>query len=761
MTKLSNEDYKQFYNSRVEKYREAKKKYNRPLTLTEKILTAHLDHYPEEGVPQGGVTYAFLRPDRVAMQDATAQMALLQFMQARIARVQVPSTVHCDHLIQARTGADADMVNALDENKEVYEFLRSASAKHGIGFWKPGAGIIHQVVLENYAFPGGMMIGTDSHTPNAGGLGMIAIGVGGADAVDVMVGEPWGVRWPKLIGVKLTGKLNGWTAAKDVILKLAGILTVKGGTGAIIEYFGPGTKSLSCTGKGTITNMGAELGATTSIFPYDDRMANYLVATERKIIADLATEHAEYLCADPEVEKDPKKYYDQIVEIDLDTLEPYVVGPHTPDLARPISQLGADVKANGWPDDFKVALIGSCTNSSYEDMTRSASIAKQGAKLGLKAKTGFLITPGSEQIHETIKRDGQLEALESIGGVVLANACGPCIGQWKRDDIKQGEKNSILTSFNRNFQKRNDGNPETYAFISSPEIVTALALAGKLSFNPITDTITAADGKQVKLNAPETLELPTNGFISEDAGYIEPEKEGNDVDVIVDPKSERLQLLEPFKAWDGKDYLKLTLLLKAKGKCTTDHISPAGPWLRYRGHLDKISDNMFIGAINAFGGEPGTVTDRLDGKTKTIPEAARHYKGEGLGWVVVGDENYGEGSSREHAAMSPRFLGCKAVIVKSFARIHETNLKKQGILALTFANPEDYDKIQPTDFISLIDLDKLEVGKPVTMVLTHEDGKEEKIQLLQTMTQEQIEWFIEGSALNLIRKQRNAQSVTA
>jgi aconitate hydratase len=756
MTKLSNEEYKQFYSSRAEKYNAAKKAYNRPLTLTEKILTAHLDHYPAEGVPQGGSTYAFLRPDRVAMQDATAQMALLQFMQARIAKVQVPSTVHCDHLIQARTGADSDMDDALNENKEVYEFLRSASAKHGIGFWKPGAGIIHQVVLEHYAFPGGMMIGTDSHTPNAGGLGMIAIGVGGADAVDVMVGEPWGLRWPKLIGVKLTGKLNGWTAAKDVILKLAGILTVKGGTGAIIEYFGPGTQSLSCTGKGTITNMGAELGATTSIFPYDDRMAKYLTATERKVIADLATANAEYLCADPEVEKDPEKYYDQIVEIDLDTLEPYVVGPHTPDLARPISQLGADVKANGWPDDFKVALIGSCTNSSYEDMTRSANVAKQGAALGLKAKTFFLITPGSEQIHQTIKRDGQLEALESIGGTVLANACGPCIGQWKRDDIKLGEKNSILTSFNRNFQKRNDGNPETNAFISSPEIVTALALAGKLSFNPLTDTITTPDGKEVKLEAPETLELPTKGFIADNLGYIEPAADGSNIDVIVDPASERLQLLEPFKAWDGKDYTNLTLLLKAKGKCTTDHISPAGPWLRYRGHLDRISDNMFIGAINAFGGEPGTVTDRLDGKVKTVPEAARHYKAEGHGWVVIGDENYGEGSSREHAAMSPRFLGCKAVIVKSFARIHETNLKKQGILPLTFANPADYDKIQATDFISLIDLDELEVGKPVTMVLTHEDGKEEKIELIQTMTKEQIDWFIEGSALNLIRKQRTA-----
>lgn len=754
MTKLSNENYKQFYKSRAEKYREAKKKYNRPLTLTEKILTAHLDHYPEGGVPEGGKTYAFLRPDRVAMQDATAQMALLQFMQARIDKVQVPSTVHCDHLIQARVGAEEDMNEALNENKEVYDFLSSASAKHGIGFWKPGAGIIHQVVLENYAFPGGMMIGTDSHTPNAGGLGMIAIGVGGADAVDVMVGEPWGVRWPKLIGVHLKGSLTGWTSPKDVILKLAGILTVKGGTGAIIEYFGSGTRSLSCTGKGTITNMGAELGATTSIFPYDERMARYLVATERKVIADLATEYAEFLVADPEVEKDPTKYYDQIVEIDLDGLEPYVVGPHTPDLARPISQLGADVKDNNWPDNFRVALIGSCTNSSYEDMTRAANVARQGQKHGLKAVSGFLITPGSEQIHQTIKRDGQLEVLESIGGTVLANACGPCIGQWKREDIKPGEKNSILTSFNRNFQKRNDGNPETYAFIASPEIVTALALAGKLSFNPLKDTLKTKDGKEVKLEAPESSELPAQGFISEDDGYIDPAKDGSKIDVVVDPKSERLQLLEPFAPWDGKDYVRLNLLLKAKGKCTTDHISPAGPWLRYRGHLDRISDNMFIGAINSFSGEAGTVTDIIDKKTKPTPETARHYKKEGKGWVVVGDENYGEGSSREHAAMSPRFLGCKAVIVKSFARIHETNLKKQGILAFTFANPADYDKVKATDFISITGLDSLAVGKPVAMMLTHEDGSEERIELLHTMTDEQIEWFKEGSALNLIRKKK-------
>ncbi len=761
MTKLSNEEYKQFYKSRVEKYREAKKRYNRPLTLTEKILTAHLDHYPEEGIPEGGKTYTFLRPDRVAMQDATAQMALLQFMQARIDKVQVPSTVHCDHLILAHVGADQDMDNALSVNKEVYDFLSTASAKHGIGFWKPGAGIIHQVVLENYAFPGGMMIGTDSHTPNAGGLGMIAIGVGGADAVDVMVGEPWGVRWPKLIGVHLKGSLKGWTSPKDVILKLAGILTVKGGTGCIVEYFGEGTKSISCTGKGTITNMGAELGATTSVFPYDERMAKYLVATERKMVADLADEFADYLTADPEVEKDPEKYYDQIVEIDLDTLEPYVVGPHTPDLARPISSFAQEIKTNGWPDELRFALIGSCTNSSYEDMTRAANVAKQGTKIGLKAECGFLITPGSEQIHQTIKRDGQLEVLEGIGGTVLANACGPCIGQWKRDDIKQGEKNSIITSFNRNFQKRNDGNPETLAFIGSPEIVTAMALAGRLSFNPLTDSLTTSDGKSVKLEAPESSELPAHGFISEDDGYVEPARDGSNLEVKVAPDSGRLQILEPFAPWNGKDYANLPILLKAKGKCTTDHISPAGPWLAFRGHLDKISDNMFIGAINAYSEQPGTVTDLLDKKTKPTPETARHYKKEGLGWIVVGDENYGEGSSREHAAMSPRFLGCKAVLVKSFARIHETNLKKQGILALTFNNPADYDKVKESDRVSIVDLNELAPNKPVTLVLHHADGSEDKLTVIHTMTDEQIDWFKEGSALNLIRKKKEAEHVRA
>lgn len=756
MTTFTAEDYKKFYQSRKARYETAREKLGRPLTLAEKILTAHLDRFPEEKLERGN-TYAFLRPDRVAMQDATAQMALLQFMQAQIDRVAVPSTVHCDHLIQAYVGAEKDMDRAMQENKEVYDFLSSASSKHGIGFWKPGAGIIHQVVLENYAFPGGMMIGTDSHTPNAGGLGMIAIGVGGADAVDVMVGEPWGVRWPKLIGVHLKGSLNGWAAPKDVILKLAGILTVAGGTGAIIEYFGEGTESISCTGKATITNMGAELGATTSIFPYDERMAKYLEATERKEVADLAREHRQYLTADPETAKDPAKYYDQIVEIDLSTLEPYVVGPHSPDIARPVSEMAADLEKNGWPDELRFALIGSCTNSSYEDMSRAASVASQGTAKGLKALCGFLITPGSEQIHQTIKRDGQLEALEKMGGTVLANACGPCIGQWKRDDIEKGDENSIITSFNRNFQKRNDGNPQTYAFIGSPELVTAFAFAGKLSFNPLKDSLETEDGKKVMLEAPAVAdEIPGRGFISEDTGYVEPAASGKGVEVKVDPESDRLQLLEPFKAWDGKDYEGLQVLLKAKGKCTTDHISPAGVWLRYRGHLDKISDNMFIGAINAFAEEPGTTVDALNGKIGTIPEVARHYKAEGAGWVSIGDENYGEGSSREHAAMSPRFLGCKAVVVRSFARIHETNLKKQGILAFTFADKADYDKIEAGDRIGFLDLASLAPGKPVQMTITHKDGRQEKVEVRHTMTAEQIEWFREGSALNLIRKNKEA-----
>ncbi len=755
MTELHAKDIKNLYESLPEKHNQARKRFGRGLTLAEKILTAHLDHWDaSEKHPKRGESYALLRPDRVAMQDATAQMAVLQFMQAKLKTVAVPSTIHCDHLILARVGAERDMENALTENAEVYNFLRTAAEKHGIGFWKPGSGIIHQVVLENYAFPGGMMIGTDSHTPNAGGLGMVAIGVGGADAVDVMAGEPWGVRWPKLIGVRLTGKLNGWTAPKDVILKLAGILTVAGGTGAIIEYFGPGTESISCTGKGTITNMGAELGATTSIFPFDSRMAKYLRATKREDIAALAEQFREHLTADPEVEKDYKNYFDQIVEIDLDTLEPYVVGPHTPDLARPISELAKEVDEKGYPEHLKYALIGSCTNSSYEDMGRAAHVANQAGEHGVKADIGFLISPGSEQIYKTIGRDGQLKTLETIGGTVLANACGPCIGQWKREDITPGERNSIITSFNRNFQKRNDGNAETLAFIGSPEIVTAFALSGSLKFNPLTDTLKGTDGKEFKLMPPTAQELPEKGFIADESGYIAPAKDGDKVVVDVKPDSERLQLLEPFEAWDGKDYGNLPVLMKALGKCTTDHISAAGMWLRYRGHLDKISDNMFSGATNAFSKDVGIGLDVLNGERKAFQAVARHYKSEGLGWIAVGDQNYGEGSSREHAAMSPRFLGCKAVVVKSFARIHETNLKKQGILPFTFNNPEDYDKIGETDRVSLTDLAKLAPGKNVEMKIRHADGSEETIELKHTMTEEQIGWFKAGSALNLIRLRR-------
>lgn len=756
MSQLDPSQVKNIYASLPKKHEEARKRFNRPLTLAEKVLTSHLDNWPDEALVRGE-SYSLLRPDRVAMQDATAQMALLQFMQAQLKKVAVPSTVHCDHLIQARVGADSDMENALKENKEVYDFLSSACKKHGIGFWKPGAGIIHQVVLENYAFPGGMMIGTDSHTPNAGGLGMIAIGVGGADAVDVMAGEAWGVRWPKLIGVKLTGTFKGWTSPKDVILKLAGLLTVAGGTGAIIEYFGPGTKSISCTGKGTITNMGAELGATTSIFPYDSRMNAYLKATGREAIAKLADEYADCLIADSEVEKNPEKFFDKVVEIDLDSLEPHIVGPHTPDLARPVSKMAAEVKEKGYPAKLSSALIGSCTNSSYEDMDRAANVAKQAKANGLKAKCHFLITPGSEQIYETIKRDGQLEILESIGGVVLANACGPCIGQWKRDDIKPGEANSIITSFNRNFARRNDGNAETLAFIGSPEMVTAMAIAGRLDFNPLTDTI-ESDGKSVKLNPPTGVELPSHGFVSQDMGYVPPAADGDKVQVIVADNSERLQLLAPFQPWDGKDYIDMPVLLKAQGKCTTDHISPAGKWLKFRGHLDKISDNMFCAANNVFTTEPGTAVDTLNGKTDEIQKVARHYKKEGLSWIAIGDTNYGEGSSREHAAMSPRFLGAKAVLVRSFARIHETNLKKQGVLALTFANPADYDKIKVDDKISVTGLKDLAPGKNVQLTIKHTDGKTETIEVKHTMTKEQIGWFKAGSALNLIREEQMAKS---
>ena len=723
----------------------AMKILGRPMTYTEKILYAHLWN-PAEKVFSGGVDFVDFKPDRVAMQDATAQMALLQFMSAGIPKVAVPSTVHCDHLIEAEVGAKNDLLKAYGDNKEVYEFLASVSNKYGIGFWKPGAGIIHQVVLENYAFPGGMMIGTDSHTPNAGGLGMIAIGVGGADAVDVMAGMPWELKFPKVIGVKLTGKMSGWTSPKDVILKLAGILTVKGGTGAIIEYFGEGTSSISATGKGTICNMGAEIGATTSLFPYDSRMAKYLSITGREEIAKMADELGNILKAD----EGSENHYEKIIEIDLSQLEPHVNGAFTPDLAWPISKFKDAVKENGYPQELKVALIGSCTNSSYEDMERSASVAKQALAKGLKAKSEFTITPGSEQIRATIERDGQLEAFESVGGLVLANACGPCIGQWKRHDVKEGEKNSIITSYNRNFSKRNDGNAATHSFVASPEIVTAFAFAGDLTFNPLTDTITNDKGEQIKLDEPKGNELPEKGFISGENGYAAPAADASDVEVIINPESMRLEALEPFKAPDiSSDFKGLRVLLKAKGKCTTDHISMAGPWLKYRGHLSNISNNMFIGAVNHFNDKMNSVKNFRTGNYEEVPKTARDYKHNGIGWIVVGEENYGEGSSREHAAMEPRFMGGKAIVVKSFARIHETNLKKQGMLPLTFADPSDYDKIKEDDLLD-IDLTGLAPGKQVSMTINHSDGSSDKILLNQTMNAQQIDWFNHGSALNMM-----------
>ncbi|MER3524704.1 MAG: aconitate hydratase [Ignavibacteria bacterium] len=730
----------------------ARKVVGRPLTLTEKILYAHLWRPTKEPFVRGE-SYAEFGPDRVAMQDATAQMALLQFMSAGIPKVAVPTTVHCDHLIQAQVGAREDLAQAFADNKEVYDFLSSVSNKYGIGFWKPGAGIIHQVVLENYAFPGGMMIGTDSHTPNAGGLGMIAIGVGGADAVDVMAGMPWELKFPKIIGVHLKGELNGWTSAKDVILKLAGILTVKGGTGAIIEYFGEGTKSISATGKGTICNMGAEVGATTSVFPYDARMANYLAATNRKKVADMADAIADYLVADPEVLENPQDYYDRIIEIDLSELEPHINGPFTPDKAWKLSEFADAVRRNGYPEELRVALIGSCTNSSYEDIERAASVARQALEKGLKAKSEFTITPGSEQVRATIERDGHLHVLTEVGGLVLANACGPCIGQWKRHDVKPGDKNSIITSFNRNFSGRNDGNPDTHAFVASPEIVTALALAGRLTFNPLTDTLVNEKGELVKLEPPRGDELPQRGFTVDDPGYVPPAKDGRKVKVIIDPKSDRLQALAPFPAWDGQDILDVPVLLKAKGKCTTDHISPAGKWLKYRGHLDNISNNMFSGAVNAFTGEMGRGKNIFTGEVKEIAAVAREYKAQGIGWVAVGDENYGEGSSREHAAMEPRYLGGRAIIVKSFARIHETNLKKQGMLPLTFADPADYDKVREDDRVSIVGLKTFAPGKPLRMILKHSDGSVDEILLNHSFNENQIEWFKAGSALNLIAAQ--------
>jgi len=741
---------KRLYESMAAKLDQARTRFGRPLTLSEKILVSHADNFAAQEWSRGKAQLR-LRVDRVALQDATGQMALLQFMQAGKKQVAVPSTVHCDHLIRAQSGASDDMKRAVTENNEVYSFLHSASRKYGIGFWKPGAGIIHQVVLENYAFPGGLMIGADSHTPNAGGLGMIAIGVGGADCGEAMAGLAWEVLDPKLIGVRLTGKLSGWTSAKDVITYLLGVLTVKGGTNKIVEYFGPGAESISATGKGTICNMGAELGATTSLFHFDDRMATYLAATDRADIAKVAQQYREHLVGDPEVLADPKKYYDEVVEIDLSELEPHIVGPHSPDRARPISKLAAEVKKEGWPAQIKAALIGSCTNSSYEDMKRSAHVAMQALKGGLKAKTPFLVTPGSERIYQTIKRDGIMETFEKIGGTVLANACGPCIGQWKRSDVGKEETNTIVSSFNRNFPGRNDGSAATLSFLTSPEIVTALVFAGSLEFDPVHGTLQGPDGKAFRFTPPESEELPAKGFAKGEEGFEAPAADGDAVQVVVSPTSERIQLLQPFPRWDGQDFTELPVLVKTKGKTTTDHISPAGTWLLVRGHLDKISDNMFLGANNAFTSEVGKGTNPITGERgQNVSTMARELKAKGLSWAVIGDENYGEGSSREHAAMSPRYLGCKVVIVRSFARIHETNLKKQGILPLTFSKPTDYDLVGPGDRVSVTGLAQLTPGKPVTVTLTKPDGKTASLQCLHTLTDEQIGWFKAGSALNAL-----------
>jgi len=749
------EHVKALYASMSERVDAARKKFARPLTLAEKILVSHADNFDTQ-VWDRGRAQLLLRPDRVAMQDATAQMAMLQFIQAKKSRVAVSSTIHCDHLIRAQVGADADLLLANNENREVYNFLSSSAKKYGIGFWKPGSGIIHQVVLENYAFPGGLIIGTDSHTPNGGGLGMLAIGVGGADAGEVMAGLPWEVLHPQLIGVKLTGKLNGWTSAKDVILYLCGLLTTKGGTNRIIEYFGPGASTISATGKGTITNMGAELGATTSIFPFDDKMAAYLRLTDRADVAELAEANHKLLVADPEVTQDAEKFYDKIVDVDLSTLEPYVVGPHTPDLARPISKLSSEVKTKSYPAKLGAALIGSCTNSSYEDISRAAHVAKQGLAAGLKAKASFFVTPGSERIYHTMKRDGFMEIFESMGGTVLANACGPCIGQWERGGSKKGEANSIVSSYNRNFPGRNDGNAETLSFLSSPEIVTALAFSGDLHFDPVNGSIDTNDGKTFKFEMPQGEELPKQGFAKAEEGFVPPADNGTDLEVDLPPTSERLQLLEPFPAWDGRDFRMLPILIKTKGKTTTDHISPAGPWLKFRGHLDKISDNMFLGATNAFSDTVGEGTDALEeddgleGKSSLkIAEIARRYKAKGIGSVVIGDENYGEGSSREHAAMSPRFLGVQVVIVRSFARIHETNLKKQGILPLTFANPADYDLFEQDDRVSVMGLSHLAPGQPVRVAVS-KSATEVVIDTNHSFTEQQIGWFKAGSALNAL-----------
>ena len=742
---------KEVYKNLPARVEAARKLVGRPLTLTEKILYSHLHKDQKAESFTRGKSYVDFAPDRVAMQDATAQMALLQFMQSGRPKVAVPSTVHCDHLITAKNGANEDLAFANKESKEVYDFLGSVSNKYGIGFWKPGAGIIHQVVLENYAFPGGMMIGTDSHTVNAGGLGMIAIGVGGADACDVMAGLAWELKMPKLIGIKLTGKLNGWTAPKDVILKVAGILTVKGGTDAVVEYFGEGATSMSCTGKGTICNMGAEIGATTSTFGYDDSMARYLSATGRADVAALANGVKEHLTADPEVYANPEKYFDQVIEINLSELEPHLNGPFTPDLATPISKMKEEAAKHGWPTKVEVGLIGSCTNSSYEDISRAVSIAKQVAAKGLKSKAEYCINPGSEQIRYTINRDGFMDVFDQIGAKVFTNACGPCIGMWDRMGAEKQEKNTIVHSFNRNFAKRADGNPNTFAFVASPELVTALAIAGDLTFNPLTDTLTNEKGEKVKLDAPSGDELPTKGFAVEDAGYQAPAADGSNLTVNVSPTSDRLQLLDPFAAWEGVDLKGLKLLIKAKGKCTTDHISMAGPWLKYRGHLDNISNNMLIGAVNAFNEKTDNVKNQLTGAYEGVPKVQRQYKAKGIGSIVVGDENYGEGSSREHAAMEPRHLGVRAVLVKSFARIHETNLKKQGMLALTFADKADYDKIKEDDTIDILGLTTFAPGTPLTLVFTHADGSKDEIKANHTYNEQQIEWFKAGGALNIIR----------
>jgi aconitate hydratase len=736
------------YASMADRIAQARRAFGRPLTLTEKILVTHTWDFDAQ-VWERGKAILRLRVDRVALQDVTGQMALFQFMMSGRKRVVVPSSLHCDHLIRAESGAADDLQRAIKENEEVYNFLRSSARKFGLDFWRPGAGIVHQVTLENYAFPGGLMIGADSHTPNGGGLGMIAIGVGGADCGEAMAGLPWEVLHPKLVGVHLTGKLGGWTAPKDVITYLCTLLTVKGGTNKVIEYFGPGAESISATGKGTICNMGAELGATTSLFPFDHRMAAYLRATERADIAALAEEHRAHLVADPEVAASPTRFYDEIVEIDLDTLEPHVVGPHSPDRGRPISRLAAEARANKWPATITNALIGSCTNSSYEDMRRAEHIAMQGAKAGLKARSKFLVTPGSERVFQTVKRDGVVDSFTRIGGTVLANACGPCIGQWKRTDIGPDQTNTIVSSFNRNFPGRNDGSASTLSFITSPEIVTALALAGTLEFNPLTDTLTAPDGSQVRLTPPEAEELPRDGFVRGTAGLEPPADDPDAVRIEVPANSERLQLLGPFVAWDGKDFIDLPILVKTKGKTTTDHISPAGPWLRYRGHLDKISDNMFLGAVNAFTGAAGQGVNPLTGESnQPFAKIARALKAAGQPWIAIGDENYGEGSSREHAAMSPRHLGCAAVMVRSFARIHETNLKKQGVLPLTFQNPADYDRFEQNDRVSIVGLYTLEPDKPVTVRIKKPGGRTEELQLRHTMTREQIAWFRAGSALN-------------